>query len=61
MIDIARQMGLKKIYLRVVTKNERAIHMYKKCGFHIEGKLKMEYWNHVTGEYGDAYRMAIFL
>lgn len=61
MIDIARQMGFKKVYLRVVTENERAIHVYKKCGFHIEGELKMEYWNYVTGEYGDDYQMAIFL
>lgn len=60
-IDIARQMSLKKVYLRVVTENERAIHVYKKCGFHIEGELKMEYWNYVTGEYGDGYQMAIFL
>jgi RimJ/RimL family protein N-acetyltransferase len=61
MIDNARQMGLKKVYLRVVTENDRAIHVYKKCGFHIEGELKMEYWNYVTGEYGDDYQMAIFL
>jgi RimJ/RimL family protein N-acetyltransferase len=61
MIDIARQMGLKKVYLRVVTENKRAIHVYEKCGFHVEGELKMEYWNYVTGEYGDDYQMAIFL
>lgn len=61
MIDIARQMGLKKVFLRVVTENARAIHVYKKRGFHIEGELKMEYWNYVTGEYGDDYQMAIFL
>lgn len=61
MIDIARHMGMKKVYLRVVTENVRAIHVYKKCGFHIEAELKMEYWNYVTGEYGDDYQMAIFL
>ncbi|MHA2203744.1 MAG: N-acetyltransferase family protein, partial [Candidatus Hodarchaeales archaeon] len=52
MIEIARRMGLKKMYLRVQTDNERAIHVYKKCGFHIEGRLEMEYWNFITGEYG---------
>lgn len=61
MVDIARQMGLKKVCLRVGTDNERAVHVYKKCGFHIEGELKVEYWNYVTGEYGDDYQMAIFL
>ena len=61
MIEIARRMGLKKMYLRVETDNMRAIHVYKKCGFHIEGKLEMEYWNFITGEYGDDYQMAIFL
>jgi diamine N-acetyltransferase len=54
-------MGLKKLYLRVQTDNERAIHVYEKCGFHIEGKLEMEYWNFISGEYGDDYQMAIFL
>jgi len=61
MIEVARRMGLKKLYLRVQTDNERAIHVYEKCGFHIEGKLEMEYWNFISGEYGDDYQMAIFL
>ena len=61
MIDIARKMGLKKMYLRVQTDNERAIHVYKKCGFHIEGKLEMEYWNYISKTYGDDYQMAILL
>ena len=61
MIEIARQLGLKKVYLRVTTDNERAIHVYKKCGFHIEGRLRMECYNYITGEYDDDYQMAIFL
>jgi RimJ/RimL family protein N-acetyltransferase len=61
MIDIARMMGLKKVYLKVHTDNKRAIHVYKKCGFHIEGKLAMDFWNFITGEYGDEYQMAILL
>jgi RimJ/RimL family protein N-acetyltransferase len=61
MIDIARRMGLKKIYLRVQTDNERAIHVYMKCGFQIEGKLEMEYWNYISKTYGDDYQMAVLL
>ena len=61
MIEVARKMGLKKMWLRVQTDNERAIHVYEKCGFHIEGKLEMEYWNFISGEYGDDYQMAILL
>lgn len=61
MIDIARQLGLKKVYLRVTTDNERATHVYEKCGFHIEGRLRMECYNYITGEYDDDYQMAIFL
>ena len=61
MIDIARRMGLKKVYLRVGTHNDRAIHLYKKFGFKIEGELKMEYLNHITHRYGNDYQMALFL
>jgi RimJ/RimL family protein N-acetyltransferase len=61
MIDIARRMGLKKVFLRVGTDNMRAIHLYKKFGFRIEGELKMEYLNHITKRYGDDYQMALFL
>ena len=59
MIDIAREKGLKKVYLDVFTNNERAIHVYKKCGFKIEGLLEKEHYK--DGEYGDDYRMAILL
>ena len=58
-IDIAREKGLKKVFLKVFTNNERAIHVYKKCGFKIEGKLEKEHYK--DGEYGDDYRMAILL
>lgn len=61
MIDIAGRMGLQKIRLKVHTDNQRAIHVYKKCGFHIEGKLERDHWNYITGEYGDQYEMALLL
>lgn len=59
MIEIAHRKGLKKVYLLVTTDNERAIHVYNKCGFKIEGRLKKEHYT--NGEYGDDYRMAIIL
>ena len=59
MIEIARMKGLKKISLNVFTNNERAIHVYMKCGFKIEGRLEKEHYK--DGEYGDDYRMAIIL
>lgn len=59
MIDIAREKGLKKVYLQVFTNNEKAIHVYRKCGFKIEGKLEKEHYK--DGEYGDDYRMTILL
>ena len=61
MVEIAREKGLRKVFLRVNTDNEGAIHVYEKCGFEIEAKLRMEYYNYVTGEYGDDYIMSIFL
>lgn len=59
LLEIARKKGLKKIYLRVDTKNVRAIHVYEKCGFKIEAKLEKE--DFVNGQFRDDYRMAIFL
>lgn len=35
-----RQLGLARIYLYVLTDNERAIEMYKKCGLSVEGNLR---------------------
>lgn len=61
MVEIARRKGIKKVYLKVAADNPRAIHVYEKNGFHIEGKLIMETWSHITGEYIDDYRMALFL
>lgn len=59
LLEIAQGKKLKKIYLRVDTKNNRAIHVYEKCGFKIEAKLEKE--DYVDGHFKDDYRMAIFL
>jgi putative acetyltransferase len=59
LLDIARMKKLTKVFLLVDTGNERAIHIYKKVGFEIEGKLRKEKYH--KGQYSDEYRMAIFL
>ena len=59
MIDIARMKKLHKVWLHVSTANDRAIRLYKKAGFVVEGKLCKE--SFVNGEYRDEYRMALFL
>ena len=57
-INVAR-MKLRKVWLHVSTANDRAIRLYKKAGFVIEGKLCKE--SYVDGEYRDEYTMALFL
>ena len=61
MIEVARERGLKKVYLKTSTQNVRALHVYEKVGYKIEGQLVMEYYHPILGEYGDQYRMAILL
>lgn len=58
-LGIARAKKLRKVWLLVNTDNERAIRIYQKAGFEIEGKLHDE--RYYKGQYGDEYRMAIFL
>ena len=38
---------------------ERAIKVYERRGFRIEGRLERNHYNHITGEYGDDYQMTI--
>jgi putative acetyltransferase len=61
MIGIARAKGIRKVTLMVVTDNERAIRVYRNCGFEVEGRLRLEHLHTLTGEYGDDYRMAVTL
>ena len=61
MIDAARERGLRKVYLKTATGNQRAIRLYEKMGFTVEGRLVMEHFHHLRREYGDEYRMAILL
>lgn len=59
LLKVAKTQKLKKIYLNVSTTNNRAIHIYTKAGFAIEGNLCKE--SFVNGKYRDEYRMAILL
>lgn len=34
------KLSLEKVYLNVLADNERAIHLYEKCGFQMEGEFK---------------------
>ncbi|AMO33261.1 spermidine N1-acetyltransferase [Lysinibacillus sp. fkY74-1] len=51
-------LNLHKVYLLVDKQNEKAIHIYKKAGFSIEGELREEFFT--GGSYRDALRMCIF-
>jgi putative acetyltransferase len=61
MIEIAREKGLKKIALEVVAHNSRAISLYLRHGFKIEGRMEMSHWNHILKEYGDYYAMGLLI
>jgi putative acetyltransferase len=58
-LGIARKKKLTKIFLTVNTSNLRAIHVYRKAGFQIEGILRDEI--RLNGRYLNEYRMALFL
>lgn len=50
-------LNLYKLYLIVDTANEKAIHIYKKLGFRVEGELIHEFF--INGEYRNTIRMYI--
>lgn len=56
-VDMAdKWLNLTRLELEVYTDNERAIHLYKKFGFEIEGTLKQHAFR--DGVYVDSYFMA---
>ena len=61
MTEIGRLKGLHKMILEVFTTNERAIHVYEKCGYVVEGCMKKEIWQYLLREFKDVYRMAFYL
>ncbi|GAA5345509.1 GNAT family N-acetyltransferase [Planifilum fimeticola] len=58
-VDGARARGVEKISLDVFSNNERAIGLYKKFGFRVEGRLKGQYV--LEGRYVDEILMGLSL
>ncbi|PAB60429.1 GNAT family N-acetyltransferase [Anaeromicrobium sediminis] len=56
MIDWTKENSIRRIDLQVVSKNHKAIGLYKKFGFEIEGTLKEDH--RIGNEYVDSYTMA---
>jgi L-phenylalanine/L-methionine N-acetyltransferase len=59
LLDIAKEKSLKKVHLTVRADNTRAIGLYAKFGFKVEGTFHKEMF--LNGKYIDVYRMALFL
>ena len=51
-------LNLYKIVLIVDKENHKALHIYKKLGFVVEGELKHEFF--INGQYRDVIRMRLF-
>ncbi|MCT4705627.1 spermidine N1-acetyltransferase [Enterobacteriaceae bacterium H11S18] len=51
-------LNLYKLYLIVDKENAKAVHIYKKLGFMVEGELIHEFF--INGEYRNTIRMCIF-
>lgn len=51
-------LNLYKLYLIVDKENSKAIHIYSKLGFEVEGELIHEFF--INGEYRNTIRMCIF-
>ena len=58
-LNIARKKKLRKINLKVLAPNKKAIHVYRKCGFKTEARLREE--NLINGKYIDDHIMSIYL
>jgi hypothetical protein len=58
-LEWAGQRGLEKVVLSVFATNRRAIHVFEKCGFAVEGARRRQY--KIAGQYVDELFMARFL
>ena len=58
-IDVARDIGLRRISLGVFAENEAAMRMYKKMGFKVEGHSKNDIYT--FGKYMDTILMGLLL
>ena len=59
MEDWARQQGILRLELTVMTHNHAAVSLYQKCGFEIEGTMRRTMF--IDGDYIDEYMMAKLL
>lgn len=57
--ELARQQGVRKLSLRVLSTNKRAISFYKRCGFIEQGRLVEEFY--LQGNYVDDILMYYLL
>jgi len=57
LIKWAEENGMRKINLRVRTDNEKAVKLYKKLGFSLEGTLKRDFL--IDGKFYDSYIMGL--
>ena len=58
-VEKARELGARKVSLRVLGNNETARRLYERCGFVVEGVLKDEFY--LDGWYADDVFMARYL
>lgn len=56
--EVFKKFNLEKIFLYTDFENEKAIRLYEKCGFKLEGKLKKELF--YNNRFIDRYYYAIF-
>lgn len=50
-------LNMHKVYLYVDVQNEKAVHIYEKLGFEIEGKMRQQFY--ANGNYRDSYYMGL--
>ena len=60
-IDLSRTAGYKRIELSVSVLNEKALHLYEKVGFEIEGVLRKYTYMKSKNEYIDETLMAFLM
>jgi ribosomal protein S18 acetylase RimI-like enzyme len=60
-VDHLRAAGVRRVDLLVESDNSRALHLFTKLGFEIEGTLRDSYKRASEAQYVDAYLMALML
>lgn len=57
--ELAARRGIRKLRVRVLSSNQRALAFYRKCGYREEGRLKEEFF--LAGRYVDDVFMGLML